>query len=176
MEETIETVTKEGLGLLDIAIGAVLPFVPYTQSYGFWFGLILWSLFTIAPWFFMLARLKNMGYKPNRQGIKQLYRELGLITTFSVLTFSVVGILADVIFNLVFGTLIFRELPREGLFTQRVERWDDKASRRIRRWHTEVGSDPNKPPTAEMLDRLRRRERMGRLWAERLNLIMPGHV
>ena len=36
MEETIETVTQEGLGLMDIVIGAFLPFVPYTQSYGFW--------------------------------------------------------------------------------------------------------------------------------------------
>ena len=124
----------------------------------------------------MLARLKNMGYTPTRPGVRKLYRELGLITTFSALTFSIVGILADVIFNLVFGSIIFRELPREGLFTQRVERWDEKASKRIRRMNEAVGSAPDKAPSAEMLERLRRRERLGRLWAERLNLIMPGHV
>lgn len=34
----------------------------------------------------------------------------------------VVGVLADVVFNVVWGTLIFRELPRELLFTSRVKR------------------------------------------------------
>ena len=176
MEETIETAAQEGGQLLDVAIAMIVPFAPYAESYGWIPGLILWTLFTIAPWFFMLARLKNMGYTPTKPGVKKLHRELGLLTTVSVLSFSIFGIFADVIFNLVFGTLIFRELPREGLFTQRVERWDEKASRRLRRMNEAVGSAPDRPPSADMRDRLRRRERLGREWAERLNLIMPGHV
>lgn len=34
----------------------------------------------------------------------------------------VIGVVADVVFNVIWGTVIFRELPRELLFTSRVKR------------------------------------------------------
>lgn len=163
---------------MDILLASIMPFLPYAQSYGWIPGVYLWSLFTIAPWFFMLARLKNMGYHTDRASVKRLYRELGLLTTLSVLPFSVFGIVADVIFNAINGTLIFRELPREGLFTQRVERWDAIARESIGDMREARGVSRRQgfDPTDQELKELRRRERMGIRWAKRLNSIMPGHV
>jgi hypothetical protein len=52
-------------------------------------------------------------------------RETGGLSTFwmvNILPWAVVGLLLDVAFNVTFGTLMFRELPRELLFTSRVQR------------------------------------------------------
>ena len=116
-------------------------------------GLILLT----APWFFMMARLKNMGYE--RQDIRRFFDDFGWIVGSMTLTSLVVGVLSDVLFNAIVGTLVFRELPREFLFTDRVKRWDNKAAAAM---------------SAEK--DLNYRERMGYLWAARLNRIMPNHV
>ncbi len=62
----------------------------------------------------------------------------------------VVVILIDVVFNAVWGTLIFREPPHEWLFTTRVK------------YHI-------KHPVT-------RKYESARIWADRLNWIDPGHV
>lgn len=47
-----------------------------------------------------------------------------------------VGLVLDIIFNVVIGSLIFLERPREWLFTSRVSRWNDEPGRRgsLARW------------------------------------------
>ena len=60
-----------------------------------------------------------------------------------------IGIPADVLFNVVWGTWIFRERPREWLFTHRVKRHVSKTD-----W----------------------RGKKAKLWAEMLNAIDENHV
>lgn len=62
----------------------------------------------------------------------------------------VIGITADVIFNWTWGTIICRELPREFLFTDRLQR----------HWYS---------------DDLRMQRRIER-WVKLVNMIDPGHV
>lgn len=56
-------------------------------------------------------------------------------------------LLLDVIFNFIWGSLIFREVPKEWLFTKRVSR------------HLRTGN-----------------KKVALTWANRLNKIDPGHV
>ena len=60
------------------------------------------------------------------------------------------GVLADVAFNSIWGTIIFRELPREWLFTYRLKR----------HWH---GTDTVQKERA-------------RPWVTAVNTVDPGHV
>lgn len=55
-----------------------------------------------------------------------------------------VGLLLDVIFNAVVGTLAFLEPPREWLFTSRVSRWNDRPGWRgdLARWFCSELLDP----------------------------------
>jgi len=62
----------------------------------------------------------------------------------------VVGVAADVTFNLAVGTLAFRELPHEFLFTSRVKRHVRESSG----W----------------------RQEKARSWMEFLNAVDPGHI
>ena len=73
-----------------------------------------------APWFFMMARLKNMGY--NRKDISRFFDDFGPVVGTMTLTSLVLGVVSDVLFNWIVGSIIFREFPREFLFTQRVKR------------------------------------------------------
>ena len=109
-----------------------------------WFERIPWFLLLIAPWFFMMARLKNMGY--TRKDVRRYVDDFGYVIGTLTIASLLVGVVADVIFNWLIGTLIFREFPREFLFTTRVKR------------HAKDGTE------------------LGALWATRLNRIMPGHV
>lgn len=75
--------------------------------------------------------------------------ELTIYWRVMLLPLAVVGLLLDVAFNLTFGTLMFRELPRELLFTARCQR------------HVRgVG----------------RRRPLALWWARQLNQFDPGHV
>ena len=129
--------------------------------------LIGWALLTgfIAPWFFMLARLKNMGYTADIAGVKALKKEFGWLVCGLVLTGAVIGVVSDALFNIGVGLWDFRELPRwdkkEFLFTGRVKRWSDDADAVL-----DAGN------TGELI----RAESKGLLWRNRLNKIMPGHV
>lgn len=38
----------------------------------------------------------------------------------------VIGIPIDFLFNIIFGMIIYREVPKEFLFTSRIQRWKDK--------------------------------------------------
>lgn len=62
---------------------------------------------------------------------------------------AVAGLLLDVAFNLTFGTLLFRELPRELLFTSRCNR--------------HIKGDGS-------------RKRMAQFWAKQLNQFDEDHI
>lgn len=142
-------------------------------------GLPIWALLVIAPWFFMLARLKNMGFTGNSEyllhEIERLYQVFGALTTISVMFCAVVGVLADVIFNAFWGSLIFREWPREVMFTKRVKRWSKSADRLLSA-RNPTGYAPIKPPGAAVPYDLNHQQQMGLRWRTRLNRIMEGHV
>ena len=116
-----------------------------------------------APWFFMMARLKNMGY--TRKDIKRFFDDFGPVVGTMTLTSLVVGVVSDVLFNVIVGSFVFGrrwyipELPREFLFTQRVKRhaanYDDEIANGVR---------------------TSRQSETGELWRNRLNRIMPDHV
>jgi hypothetical protein len=74
---------------------------------------------------------------------------LTLFWRVNLLPLAVIGFALDVAFNLTFGTLMYRELPRELLFTTRTKRH-----------FAGTGS----------------RKRMADFWARQLNLLDPGHV
>lgn len=65
----------------------------------------------------------------------------------------IVGIVADVLFNAFWGTLIFREFPRELLFTSRVKR------------HCRESASVSE-----------RRYKKACAWRDFLNAVDPGHI
>lgn len=54
------------------------------------------------------------------------------------------GLVLDILFNAIVGSLVFLELPREWLFTARVSRWNNEPGRRgdIARWFCNELLDP----------------------------------
>jgi hypothetical protein len=68
----------------------------------------------------------------------------------------VVVLILDILFNLTVGTIVFRELPREMLFTTRVKR------------HYRNVTREGKPKGSNYKTAVK--------WAIRLNWIDPGHV
>ncbi len=114
-------------------------------------------LVLIAPWFFMMARLKNMGY--TRHDVKRFFDDFGWLIGAMVIISLLLGAVADVIFNWLVGSIIFREIPKEFFFTARVERWAhvfDVESERSYAYS--------------------KRAKLGSPWRDRLNRIMAGHV
>lgn len=89
---------------------------------------------------------------------KQLWEndELDPFLKFSYAPLIVIILVLDVLFNFTAGTLIFRELPRALLFTDRVKRHYRDVTRK------------GKPQGSDY--------RAAERWARRLNWIDPGHV
>jgi hypothetical protein len=87
---------------------------------------------------------------PTVTRLKQYKDELTWISKVPIYLWFVVGALADVGFNATWGTFIFRELPREWLFTSRLRR----------HWY---GDDQKQKERALP-------------WVHRVNLVDPGHV
>ena len=98
-----------------------------------WF--ILGGIFLAYPTMRRLAKIKD---------------ELTWVIKVPAYIWFAIGLLADVGFNVTWGTWIFRELPREFLFTERLSR----------HWKG---------------DSKRQKERAAP-WVRRVNLIDPGHV
>ncbi|KKL12648.1 hypothetical protein LCGC14_2533650 [marine sediment metagenome] len=87
---------------------------------------------------------------PTVQRLKSRRDEFGWIIKVPIYLWFVLGYLSDVGFNLTWGTFIFRELPRELIFTDRLQR----------HW---TGTNE-------------KQKRRAQPWARRLNAIDPGHV
>ena len=54
---------------------------------------------------------------------KTAHALLGTLTGVVMFPLALLFLLADVVFNIVFGSFIFLESPREWLFTTRLARW-----------------------------------------------------
>lgn len=77
-------------------------------------------------------------------------RRRGTLTTASkVVGYPIlfIGLAFDVMFNAVWGSLLFLEPPREWLFTDRVSRWNDDEKWRgaVARWICDELLDPFDP-------------------------------
>lgn len=75
--------------------------------------------------------------------------ELSIYWRVMLWPLATIGLVLDVAFNVTFGTLMFRELPRELLFTSRCKR----------HFHGRG-----------------RRQRLAAWWARQLNQFDPGHI
>lgn len=147
-----------------------------------WIERFVWYMLILAPWFFMMARLKNMGY--GRKDLKRFFEDFGKIVGTMTAVSLVVGAIADVLFNWLIGSFLFGrpifekrifnkdwrivipEFPREAFFTDRVKRWA-KA-------YDQVEDDNNEAPLVTRMPN--HQEEMGNVWRNRLNKIYPDHV
>lgn len=87
---------------------------------------------------------------PTVQRIKERQDEIGIFMKIPVYVWLVIGLTADFGFNATWGTVIFRELPREMTFTARLKRhWRGNDGKQIER---------------------------AKKWVEYVNMIDPGHV
>jgi hypothetical protein len=100
----------------------------------------LGSAVGVAGWFFAYAHAKHL----KEEGIR-----FNAIMKIPLHIYLYAGVLFDVVFNLTVGSIVFREVPKEWLFTTRVQR--------------HVTADSWRQATAKV-------------WAQRLNKVDPGHV
>jgi hypothetical protein len=130
---------------LQIAFGVV---VGIAATIGL-FGVVDYPSYVQIPFvsFFVAIWLFTGGIHAKQMVEKGEIDQL-LLWVYSPLVMTV--ILVDVFFNLTWGTIIYRELPREFLFTTRTKR--------------HIGDSAGRNYLA------------ARRWAFRLNAIDPGHV
>lgn len=100
-------------------------------------GFIVPAFYITWGWYLSIMHLKTA-------------RNQGKLTTAAkwvAYPWLALGLLADVLFNVVVGTLIFAEPPREFLFTTRVSRLNDGAGWRgkVARWFCKELLDPFDP-------------------------------
>jgi hypothetical protein len=81
---------------------------------------------------------------------KAVRAQLSLYWKVMIYPLAAIGLVLDVAFNVVFGSLMFLELPRELLFTSRCKR----------HFRGSTG----------------RRQRLAAWWGRQLNAFDPGHV
>jgi len=104
-----------------------------------WAVVVFW-----ATWAFYVS---VMGLKATRDRHRARGREVPW--AFRALAYPTLGlfVIVDVLFNAVYGTVMFLELPKEWLFTARVSRWNDTEGWRgaLARWLCENLLDPADP-------------------------------
>lgn len=106
-----------------------------------WFCFFILSVYVfLTGWFFALTYSRTL----KKKGV-----EFSPVVLIPLFIFLGIGVVADCIFNATVGSVLFREPPKEWLFTQRVKR--------------HLNSDDGRKKTAQA-------------WATRLNKIDPGHV
>lgn len=95
----------------------------------------------VTGWFFAVTHARVL---------RDAEIEFSWMVTVPFYVFLAVGAAFDVLFNWIWGTIIFRELPKEGFFTSRVKR------------HVKESSGY--------------RQRKALEWKERINKIQPDHI
>lgn len=101
-------------------------------------GIALATYIITVGWFLALAKaqeLKDSGVEFDNWLVR-----------YPAYLFLAGGAVFDVLFNVIYGSLIFRELPREFFFTARVKR-------HVKNYHPKAMA-----------------------WKERINKISPGHI
>ena len=101
----------------------------------------------LGPW--LVLGMLFLAY-PTVRRLKDRRDEFGWIIKIPAYTALVLGLLANVAFNVLWGSVIFREPPKEWLFSDRLKR------------HYR-GADTEQSKRAEP-------------WVRRVNAIDPGHV
>ena len=113
-------------------------------EFGLWVA--AWLYFVV--WFFSVAHYIHMKDDGRFDQVPKVFQ-------YSLIAGLVPGLLLDVVFNVLYGSIAFREFPREWLFSTRVKR------------HIKGMSYSNG---------LSRRERLALWWQTVLNTIDPGHI
>ena len=107
------------------------------------------TLFLLAIGSWLVLGMLFLAY-PTVRRLKRENHSFGIVVLVPIYLALVIGLVADVIFNALWGTVIFRELPKEWSFTDRLKR----------HWH---GGDKVQMKRALP-------------WVDRVNAIDPGHV
>ena len=105
-------------------------------------AIALGSWWGVTGWFFALTHAQTL----KDRGVR-----FGWFVKGGIIPYLVLGVGVDAVFNIFWGTILFRELPKEWLFSNRVSRHLEDAN----------GGD---------------RYRIAIEWANRINKIMPGHI
>ncbi len=78
-----------------------------------------------------------LGY-PTLQRLSKIRDQLHWTITIPAYFGFAVGLLADIIFNATWGSVIFRSPPKELTFTERVQRYADNGDARALRWAARI--------------------------------------
>ena len=118
--------------------------------------LTLWSWYKITSWFFAITRVKNMGYPSSKLSdvpelAKQIHADMGWQVSFTLIPSLILGAVADVVYNILWGTWFFKALPRELFFTNRLKTMQAR------------GNSEQRQIASEWIDK-------------RVNRIQPGHI
>lgn len=92
--------------------------------------LLLWIVYLFVGSWLVLGAL-FLGY-PTVMRLKPMKDQLSWIVKVPVYFAFAFGLLADVIFNATWGTVVFREFPKEWTFTERLKR--HKENPRAAKW------------------------------------------
>jgi hypothetical protein len=103
-------------------------------------GLTIGSGIGVTGWFFAYAHAKHL----HESGVR-----FGPVVKVPLYIYLGFGVLFDVLFNVTVGSIVYREVPKEFLFTKRTRR--HLKSENFRR-------------------------AVAKRWALRLNKVDPGHV
>lgn len=110
---------------------------------------MLSSILAAAVVSWIVLGMLFLGY-PTVRRLKAEGHDFGWVVKAPIYVALVIGLVADVVFNATWGTWIFREPPREWLFTDRLKR----------HWR---GNN-------------RRQKLRAEPWVRRVNAVDPGHV
>jgi len=110
---------------------------------------IIVTVLTAALGSWLVLGMTFLAY-PTVMRLKEVKDELGWITLIPVYLVVAIGGTADVVFNATCGIWVFKELPREFMYTDRLKR----------HWY---GKDEKQKRRAEP-------------WVIRVNRVHPGHV
>ena len=115
------------------------------------YGLAAWLYFVV--WFWAAAHYLHMKRDGRWDEVPRLFR-------YSLIAGLLPGLVLDALFNVTYGSIAFKEWPKEYLFSERVERWYDVYKEAYERHHP----------------RPDRRAKLAAWWAGVLNNIDPGHI
>lgn len=126
-----------------------MEFILYTLAVVFILSIYLVGWFFAFSYAGRIRRIRQRG-----KGYNYSWWISGLLYLFIS-----VGAICDTLFNWIYGTIIFRELPKEWLFSSRVRRWCHRIDVLPENWLMED-----------------KRYAHALLWKERLNRVEPGHI
>lgn len=115
-------------------------------------GLLLAYVYLVG-WFFAYTHARVLRKRDERFSVWWV--------EYPLYVFLAAGALCDIAFNWIYGTIAFREMPKEFFFTSRIKRWSKQAETDDRRSKTKL---------------LHRKYKIALEWKQRINRIEPGHI